>query len=404
MSSDGYNRNGSAALTSPAWVGYAVTIVAELALSAGLLELYPIFPLGKFPIAYVLLTMVVAYFFGGGPAIVAGVSGWIAFTSLFVPRPGVFWPIATTPEGWARELAFFLGVTVVAIAAIQTRKSQRRIRRMAQETMRLNESLTTEIAERERAEEDVRKINAELEQRVRERTAELEATNKEIEAFSYSVSHDLRAPLRAIDGFSDTLLKRYSGSLDEKGRDYLARVRVASQRMARLIDDILGLSRAGRAEIRLQHVDLSAMAHDILAVLRKSEPKRKAEFRIEEGLVVNADMHLLRSALENLLGNAWKFTGGRDVARIEVGSTEQDGERVYFVRDNGVGFNPAYADKLFFPFQRLHSQEEFPGTGVGLALAQRIIHRHGGRIWAESAVDQGATFYFILKGGNDGKM
>ncbi len=254
-------------------------------------------------------------------------------------------------------------------------------------------AIVRDITERKQAEREIQRLNEGLSKRA----LQLEVSNRELEAFSYSVSHDLRAPLRAIDGFSNALLKHYLSSLDDRGQDYLQRVRAAAQRMGQLIDDILGLSRASRVEMRRDDVDLSAMSAEILSELQKSQPERKAEIAIMSGMVVNADSHLLRIAMDNLLGNAWKFSGMREVTRIEVGAFERDAERVYFVKDNGAGFNPEYADKLFSPFQRLHAESQFPGTGIGLALVQRIIRRHGGRIWAESAVDQGATFFFTLE-------
>lgn len=249
----------------------------------------------------------------------------------------------------------------------------------------VNQQLENEIEERKRAESQIQGVNTEL-----------LSANKELEAFSYSVSHDLRAPLRGIDGFSLALLEDYADKLDEDGRDYLHRVRAATQRMGILIDDLLSLSRVTRSEMRAEKTDLGSIARSIAEELRQTQPERRAEFRIAEGLEAFVDSRLMRISLENLLGNAWKFTSKRESACIEFGSAHCDAGLAYYVRDNGAGFNPAYASRLFGAFQRLHDKDDFPGTGVGLATVQRIIHRHGGRIWAESAVDRGATFYFTL--------
>jgi len=227
----------------------------------------------------------------------------------------------------------------------------------------------------------------------------LAASNKELESFSYSVAHDLRSPLRAIDGFSQALLEDYSASLDAQGREYLARAREGVQRMAQMIDDLLKLARLGYAPMVPQAVDLSALAGEAAAELRKSQPGREAEFVLAPGLVAAGDPVLLRSVMRNLLENAWKFTAKKPWARIEFGAVVADGVRAYFVRDDGAGFDMAYADKLFGIFQRLHTVTEFPGTGIGLAMVQRIIQRHGGRVWAEGAVNRGATFYFTLPEG-----
>jgi light-regulated signal transduction histidine kinase (bacteriophytochrome) len=249
----------------------------------------------------------------------------------------------------------------------------------------VNQQLEREIEERKRVETQIQGVNTEL-----------LAANKELEAFSYSVSHDLRAPLRGIDGFSLALLEDYADKLDEGGRDYLHRVRAATQRMGILIDDLLSLSRVTRTEMRMEKTDLGAIARSVATELQKTEPERRVEFRIAEGLEAFVDSHLIRITLENLLGNAWKFTSKRKSPCIEFGRMLCDEKLTYYVRDDGAGFNPAYANRLFGAFQRLHDKSDFPGTGVGLATVQRIIHRHGGRIWAESAVEGGATFYFTL--------
>jgi signal transduction histidine kinase/CheY-like chemotaxis protein len=245
--------------------------------------------------------------------------------------------------------------------------------------------------------ENVR-VQAELERRVQERTAELEAVNKELEAFSYSVSHDLRGPLRSISGFSKLVLDDYGSKLDENGRRFLGYIDAATRRMSELIDDLLKLSRVNRASLKKEPVRLDSLAREVVADLKAREPERRCTVEIGMDIMAEGDARLMKTALENLIGNAWKFTGKRQEAHIVVGRIEGQDGPVFFVRDNGAGFEQRYADKLFVPFQRLHGEAEFPGNGVGLATVQRIITRHGGRIWAEAEEDRGATFYFTLGG------
>ncbi|MHB1100018.1 MAG: sensor histidine kinase [Burkholderiales bacterium] len=246
-------------------------------------------------------------------------------------------------------------------------------------------------------EEQIRMHRDHLEEMVKQRTQALEAANKELEAFSYSVSHDLRAPLRAIDGFSLALVEDYGDKLDDAAKGYLQRVRGGAQKMGTLIDDMLQLSRVTRAELHYAEVDLSAMAEQIVHSLGALDPHREVQVSIAPGLVASGDAGLLGILLQNLLGNAWKFTKGVREAYIEFDSCPVDGERVFFVRDNGAGFDMRYVSKLFGAFQRLHAADEFPGTGIGLATVQRVINRHGGRIWAEGKIGIGACFYFVLE-------
>jgi PAS domain S-box-containing protein len=255
--------------------------------------------------------------------------------------------------------------------------------------------ISTDITARTRAEAEVRRLNTDLELRVAQRTAELEAAVRELDAFAYSVSHDLRAPLRSLNGFSEVLLDDYQESLDEQGRGYLRRIQANAGRMAQMIDDLLSLSRATRTELRREPIDLTAIADEVVADLRSGEPQRQVQVTLADGLSTSGDPHLVRLVLQNLIGNAWKFTRDQHAASIELTSVDADGP-AFLVRDNGAGFDMRFANKLFDPFQRLHSAAEFDGSGIGLAIVYRVVNRHGGRIWATSVLGEGAQFYFTL--------
>jgi two-component system sensor histidine kinase/response regulator len=285
---------------------------------------------------------------------------------------------------------------------------ERRVAERTAELARTNVKLEDEITERKRAEEAVRRLNQELEQRVADRTAQLEAANKELEAFAYSASHDLRAPLRHIDGFLCLLQERTGTVLDEQSQDYLATISAEARRMSCVIDDLLSFSRMGRLELVKRPVDLNSLVQGVIEELERDLSGRTVHWQLAELPVVMGDRNMLRLVLVNLVSNALKFSRSREPAEIEVDAERRAREHVVFVRDNGVGFDPRYADKLFGVFQRLHRPEEFEGTGIGLANVRRIIHRHGGRTWAEGAVNRGAVVYFSLpsatEGGEEGSL
>lgn len=273
---------------------------------------------------------------------------------------------------------------------------EQRVRQRTAQLEAANRDLEHEVRERKRAEDAVRQLNAELERRVKVRTAELEAANEELRAFSYSVSHDLRSPLRKIESFSKLLVDEHGEAMEDGAHRYLDRIRVASMHMNALIEDMLKLSRVSREQMKREMVDLSALAREILDDLQRGDPTRRVTTHIEAGLKARGDEDLLRIALDNLLGNAWKFTGEKEEASIEFVSSDFDGDAAFAVRDNGAGFDMRHADKLFQAFQRLHPNHAFPGTGIGLAIVYRIVKRHGGRIKGSGRVGQGATFTFSL--------
>ncbi len=307
------------------------------------------------------------------------------------------YPAEQLADSVLRTLAFVIvvaaGLFVLGAALLQSRRDSAALRDM---NNNLEQRVRQRTADLANANKELQRFRDRLQELVVERTADLELAKTEIESFSYSVSHDLRSPLRAIDGYSHALLEDYGDRLDERGRDYLLRSRAASQRMGDLIDDVLLLSRVTRHELELHKVDLSTLARSVVDDMRAADPRRDIDFVIEDGLSVLGDEHLLRIVLENLLGNAWKYTSKRSHAQVQLGRQSDGEEQVFYVRDNGIGFDMHYSNKLFGAFQRLHSADEYEGTGIGLATVQRVMTRHGGRVWAEGNVNKGAVFYLAF--------
>ncbi|MEI6456312.1 MAG: ATP-binding protein [bacterium] len=308
-----------------------------------------------------------------------------------VLEPMVQWKIYTSVASVIMIL--LIGLTIMMIIFQQRRDHYKSLYEIEVENLEKEKEAARVIRE---SQEEIRKLNLELEERVKQRTAQLEVSNRELESFSYSVSHDLRAPLRSMDGFSQALIEDYANKIDEKGRQYLQRIRIASQKMATLIDDLLKLSRVARQMLTLETIDLSTVVKTICDEQQSEYPGSSISFRIQPGILVNGDTQLIKIAVNNLIHNAVKFSSKKACQEVEFGVAEIDKQNVIYIRDNGSGFDMKYINKLFDAFQRLHSSEEFPGTGIGLTIVQRIIHRHGGRIWAESEPDKGAVFYFTL--------
>jgi light-regulated signal transduction histidine kinase (bacteriophytochrome) len=344
-------------------------------------------------ITFIVATICATWYGGFGPSVLTAASGFILASWFFLPPRHSFqvnnFVDAILPPIFVQSCIIFFGWSM--------HEARRRADASARQAIKHQKELEREVAVRKRAEEEVRVLNMELEKRVELRTAELLVANEELESFTYSVSHDLRAPLRHVDGFAQFLEEEYGPKIPDEAQSLVKKIRRGSQNMGRLVDDLLNLSRIGKKELARQLTELMPLAEGVVSEIKLDNPNRKIEWHIETLPAVNCDAGLIKQVFVNLLSNAAKYTRPRESAEIKVGQKTVEGVAAFFVRDNGVGFNMKYANKLFGVFQRLHRPEEFEGTGVGLATVARIIRKHGGSIWAEAELNKGATFYFTLE-------
>ena len=351
----------------------------------------------KFPFAtFIIGTTFVAWYGGFGPSLVTFLLGFLLANWFFI-QPRHSFEFTGLQNIGTNITSSFVGLTIIFFGRYM-HLARQRADANARRAIRHQKELEREVVERKRAEEVVRELNAELEKRVEQRTAELVATNQELESFTYSVSHDLRAPLRHVDGYAQILREEFGPQLPEEAQKLIGKIRQGSENMGQLVDDLLNLSRIGKTELSRRPVPLRPLVEEVVNDFKQELPNRKIEWQIEELPPMECDPGLVRQVFANLLANAVKYTRPREQARIEVGQAKTNGETAIYVRDNGVGFNMKYVAKLFGVFQRLHRAEEFEGTGVGLATVARIVRKHGGRVWAEGELNHGATFFFTLAG------
>jgi len=350
----------------------------------------------RFPFStFIIATTMVAWYGGFGPSLLSLFLGLVLANWFFIPPHYTLIPHGIQNIG-SNITTSFVGLTIVFFGR-HMHLARQRADANAREAIRHQKQLEREVMERKRAEEALLELNVELEKRVEQRTAELVATNQELESFTYSVSHDLRAPLRHVDGYAQILREEFGPQLPEEAQRLIRKIRQGSENMGHLVDDLLNLSHISKTELSRQETQLQPLVEEVVNDLKQESPDRKIEWQIEELPPIECDPGLVRQIFANLLSNAVKYTRPREAARIEVGQARSNGETAIYVRDNGVGFNMKYVAKLFGVFQRLHRSEEFEGTGVGLATVARIVRKHGGRVWAEGELGRGAKFFFTLQ-------